>query len=343
MKNLFLFLLICTITSCSNHDLIKGHHLVVENFPEKIQLIGNKVETINSIGINKLYVIDTFLLCFKASGLEEFFDVYSTQSMEYLGKCVSPGRGPNEFLSIQYNNQYIQDSTKIQMWIKDDATLKLALLNLTKSLKTQKTIIDSNIYLSALNYGCGFINKDILINISNEPPKTYLKTYNLKTDSIYPTITMFKDPYDNEDETMHNMMIEFKPDKQKFISAFRRFNQINIFSTKFTNILSISVYKPTISTRKVLQTSREDRIEFFSDIYATDTYFFTLYINQPKSTWDQHFDYIEIQKWDWEGNPILKFLISDNLIYFTVDRKHKCIYGLNSNEEIFKYDIKEYI
>ena len=75
-----------------------GRNILIKEFPQEINLSGEKLD-ITSIGVNNIFVVDTFLICYKAMGLDEFFDIYSTNTYQSLGKFLSPGRGPNEFLN----------------------------------------------------------------------------------------------------------------------------------------------------------------------------------------------------------------------------------------------------
>ena len=117
---ILLFILILSSISCTEETLTKGKNILIKEFPQESKLIGEKLE-INSIGINNIYVVDTFFICFKANGLDDFFDIYSTNTYQSLGKYLSPGRGPNEYLNAIFNGQSFQDSLNTYMWINDCA------------------------------------------------------------------------------------------------------------------------------------------------------------------------------------------------------------------------------
>lgn len=340
---ILLFILILSSISCTEETLTKGKNILIKEFPQESKLIGEKLE-INSIGINNIYVVDTFFICFKANGLDDFFDIYSTNTYQSLGKYLSPGRGPNEYLNAIFNGQSFQDSLNTYMWIKDGALMKFTLFNLTQSVKQHKTIIDSCIYLSSNCIGDNFIIKDTLISIVNFSSNHMLSSYDLQKDTLLEQpIIMFHDPFENTKEYIFGMSVKLRPDQQKFVSNMANFNQITIFSPKFTNITTLSIYEPTVSIKKISLTPDIERIRYYSSLIVTDSSIYTLYINQPTSIWREHNNRVEIQQFDWNGTPIQKFIIPDDIIYFTLDQKHKYIYGLKDNEEIYKYDIKDYI
>lgn len=340
MKALVYAIIILITLSCTSHDIMIGKNILIKEFPQEVKLTGERVD-ITSIGVNDIFVVDTFLICFKAYGLDDFFDIYSTNTYQSLGKYLSPGRGPNEYLNATFDGQFFQDSSNTYMWINDCALMKLTLFNLTESVKQHKTIIDSCIHLSSHCIGCNYIIEDTLISIVNSSSDQILSSYNLQKDTLLEQpIIMFHNPFPKE--YIFGMDIKPHPDYQKFVSNMAYFNQITIFSPKFTDITTLSIYKPTVSIKEISLTPDIERIRYYSSIIVTDSSIYTLYINQPRSTWREHEDSVEIQQFDWEGTPIRKFIIADDIIFFTLDTRHKCIYTFKDNEEIDKYDISDY-
>ncbi|OUN65992.1 hypothetical protein B5G13_05810 [Butyricimonas sp. An62] len=59
MKPLIYFITILTIISCTQQDMIIGRNILIKEFPQEINLSGEKLD-ITSIGVNDIFVIDTF-------------------------------------------------------------------------------------------------------------------------------------------------------------------------------------------------------------------------------------------------------------------------------------------
>ena len=343
MKSLTPFIIILTTLSCTSHDIMIGKNILIKEFPQEVKLTGERVD-ITSIGVNDIFVVDTFLICFKADGLDDFFDIYSTNTYQSLGKFLSPGRGPDEFLNAIYMGQYFKDSLNTYMWVKDGALMKLVLFNVTESIRQQKTILDSCIYLSEDCRGECFVLGDTLISIVNSSYNHILNTYDLKKDSLLQSpIIMLSDPFKNVGAYLLNMGNCLRPDHKKFASMMLYFNQINIFSPQFTDVITLSIYKPTVPIKEVSLIEERDRTWYFSDIAATNLYIYALYINHPSPYIHEFEKGVEILQFDWEGTPIRKFIITDNIINFILDIPKKCIYGFKMNEEIYKYDISDYL
>ena len=59
MKPLIYFITILTIISCTQQDMMIGRNILIKEFPQEINLSGEKLD-ITSIGVNDIFVIDTF-------------------------------------------------------------------------------------------------------------------------------------------------------------------------------------------------------------------------------------------------------------------------------------------
>ena len=107
MKTFFLFVAFLIFTSChnGNTNVSTGNNTIIYDFPVTQIAESEKID-LEIIGINDLMVIDTLLFAFKASGYNAFFEMYSTDNWQYLGKFLSQGRGPDEFLSVQFSQDY---------------------------------------------------------------------------------------------------------------------------------------------------------------------------------------------------------------------------------------------
>ena len=144
MKTFFLFVAFLIFTSChnGNTNVSTGNNTIIYDFPVTQIAESEKID-LEIIGINDLMVIDTLLFAFKASGYNDFFEIYSTNNWQYLGKFLSQGRGPDEFLSVQFSQDYFFKDDNLVLWISDGALQKRALLNITQSLRIGRTVCDT--------------------------------------------------------------------------------------------------------------------------------------------------------------------------------------------------------
>ena len=75
---IFLFVLIFQACRDGQTSVFCGEYVIVNDFPI-IQTPQSEKLDIEIMGLNQLYVVDTFLIAFKASGHNDFFEIYSTK------------------------------------------------------------------------------------------------------------------------------------------------------------------------------------------------------------------------------------------------------------------------
>ena len=144
MKTYFIIILFLLLCSChnGNTNVSTGNNTIINDFPVTQTVESEKID-LEILGVNTLLICDTFLIGYKASGYNDFFEIYSIGNLQYLGKCLSRGKGPNEFLSIDYDQNFLLENGNIVLWVSDPVLQKRALLNITQSLRTGRTICET--------------------------------------------------------------------------------------------------------------------------------------------------------------------------------------------------------
>lgn len=327
MKSLICPIIILIIISCTQQDIMIGRNILIKEFPQEINLSGEKLD-ITSIGVNNIFVVDTFLICYKAMGLDEFFDIYSTNTYQSLGKFLSPGRGPNEFLNATYMGQHFKDSSNTYMWIKDEALMKLTLFNLTESVKQQKTLNDSSLFYHYFS----FSNRNEYYSIYNRKTNTFIQQDSIYRHSINNIGNIFL-------WTTHSC---YNLREQKYATAMEFLNQINLYSLSQKKAISL-VYNGNISDlKKVEECPMPEKYTYYVDFTSTTKLLFGLYANQTRKDWALKDNITtEIHVIDWEGIPKFKLNIQEKLSKIAINEKEKIMYGLTLEEEVYKYNLEE--
>lgn len=104
MKSLICPIIILIIMSCTRQDMMIGRNILIKEFPQEINLSGEKLD-ITSIGVNNIFVVDTFLICYKAMGLDEFFDIYITNIIKFTHSTIYQYNKNNITYSICFLNR----------------------------------------------------------------------------------------------------------------------------------------------------------------------------------------------------------------------------------------------
>ena len=303
MKTFFLFVAFLIFTSChnGNTNVSTGNNTIIYDFPVTQIAESEKID-LEIIGINDLMVIDTLLFAFKASGYNDFFEMYSTDNWQYLGKFLSQGRGPDEFLSVQFSQDYFFKDDNLVLWISDGALQKRALLNITQSLRIGRTVCDTSFRITS---DCSYfqVNDSMVLLQKYVPGNICLSVQNQHTGQ---TIQEYE-----------------------FLKSY-------IPKSIPVPLLSMS-YQPPIDIFETAHLPESDFILYYSSLQVSSEYIYALYVNKKDNLFSHAEGETEIHVFNWEGAPIAKIRIPDNIIYFAVDEKHRYIYGLKGNEELYRY------
>ncbi|HTO14455.1 MAG TPA: hypothetical protein VLZ83_01730, partial [Edaphocola sp.] len=221
MKEIFFTTIIIFCFACTQKTDINKK--IVVDFPEVRWLIGEEIN-FDEIGVLEINVIDTFIIL-RIPHKENMFNVYGLSDQSFIGSFGLKGRGPNEFLGPRYSNQLIMDSTGIKIWINDIIREKHSLINVSKSLESNKTFVEKTFDIKAehLFY---FTDDKIIGNDDSKKgriftcnPKVQEKNYS----SFFPVI-----PQNFHYQFItHKNICKLKTDKSKIVSVMHYFKRID--------------------------------------------------------------------------------------------------------------------
>lgn len=338
LNNVIFGFIVYLFVACTNYqtNILNGNNIVVNGFPKTDTLKGEKL-ALEILGLNVVHVVDTFLVGFKGTGIDHFFEIYSLPNLNYLGKYILAGRGPNELLTLQYHNQFQKKDGEITMWISDAAVNRRILFNLTKTLQERKTVFDTILFLPSFN--CCFNQNDTLVSLFKyDGTNCKHIIYNLKQHEIESDQFMFKKfPALPDLKNIFGGYLAIAPGGDKCVMAMSDVNQIGIFSNVSNESFSISYGEP-VDIWSVLNTPDSLRIWYYSSVYCSPNYIYGLYIDKEARYWGAHEGCVQIHIFNYAGEPISRLIIPNDIVFFAVDEEHKYIYGVKKNEEIFRYE-----
>lgn len=327
------------LLSCTTKSLFDGRETLITKFPQTLNLKGQRLN-IEILGVVDIDVIDTFLIAYTPLNSSFYCQVYSTNNYEYLGSFFPVGRGPAEFYAISYERCDEVTLDGIKTWYAN--SIQQYRWDITESILQRKTVVDSIIRKKEiLSNGIWLPGSDsMMLGFQRTSNNIQYIQYNGKKfseNNIYPK------KISKKILPLASMEPYIKPDKSKIAYIGWSINYLCVFNTDFSDFQALSIYEKPISLHRVLQIKEEERILFYSNNDVTNKYIYALYLNQPKKNRRYHTGNEEIHIFDWDANPIMNIIIPENIMFFTVDEKHKCLYGLTSDEKIYKYDLTEYL
>lgn len=348
-------LLLLIFSNCSNKkEYFAGDIIYFNNFPSIDSLYGNKIE-LSGIYTDNMLVYDSLIL-FSAQQYPDFhYYVFSLNSGNQLGSFCRKGEGPQDYIVLGDTKQFTIENKAIKLWTRDVMKEKLQLLDLTKSIANNETVIDTIIsghWKGEFNrpFSFAFVLKDNLIAMKNQPEiisndgLTYLPgsyfLYNTTDPNPIQKFTLYNYPVINPQYTFDNYLHSIdriKPDNTKIAMGMSLLSQINILDIKSGKLIGIRT-SGTPDFKDLEKKTTEIKF-YYSDICIDNEYIYGLYSNKIFN--DQNYPFVsnEVHVFDWEGNAIRKLILDREFDRIALDPVKKKLYAKNDEDEVFCFDI----
>jgi len=352
---LFSFVFFSDCQRKQNNNLEK----LVKKFPVKKELKGKMLGLSRKpLSLQDITVLDTFLILTKQKYTEEsFFHVYHVEeNYRYLGSFGKQGKAPSEFIEPSLTGQFVKCQNFSGAWIYDFQKLKLTLINITRTIQKEKTVIEKSISEppvvgQARNL---FILQNNMLTGTSMSPKGRFFFYNMDKKEIVKWIEYYpkvKDPPDKGQ--LHNFYSSktcISPNGKKLISALTFFERIDIINTKTKSkdlslIFNRKPKKPPETFLKDLSKPFPQNLEYYyNDLQVTNKYIYALKFNTIHKKLDVPWSTTPIlQIFKLNGEPICSYRLNKGVVYFAVDERNKTVYGAqftkNHEIKIIKYSI----
>jgi len=330
-----------------------------QKFDKEYSIKGKEIMSECIIG--DILMADTLIIAEIRSN-NYYFAIYSPTSLKEIMKIARIGNGPDEFNNgLSYFGQCIKENNQIKIWVKGTNSNKMSLINLTKSIEKNKTVIEKEIkYKPEAEFSTVFFidSTKIVGNTYMSIPDMYrLKIYNPETNSITKTVPLFPEVR-NTNQNLNFIFYRYnyiyvsslimKNDKTKFVSVMCMFNRLDFFDSN-GNLQYSYIDKDNVTKSQIndyLSSSdkhlRDLNIKhYYMDACSAGKYIYTLYYNQKKADYTKAVP-VKIRIFNWEAEPVCEINVPDYLTTFTIDEKNGIMYGVAYfDEKILKYDIKD--
>jgi len=311
---------------------------------------GNPIE-LNDIYTDFMSAYDTLLSFDAYKYNDKWLYVFNLNTYNLGCKLLPKGQGPGDFLDFSHTEQYILQDNSIKLWGRDALTGKIILLNLTQSIREQKAVIDSTLFLEwkdkySMPFGFIFMcnNGYLLVRspLIRESEEHYtLVDYNLYKPSgekirsykIYNTF-INRNPAIHYEDIIDDSRDRLKPDQTKLAMVMVRLAQINIVDIETGKIKGFRLKKTPGFTDVVKDPDLFNKF-YYVKISVDDSYIYGLYNhgkNYPYST-------NEVHVFDWGGKFVRKILLDINTGNIAFDPVKKQLYSLNLEDQLFVYDL----
>ena len=328
-----LYVILLLLVSCSSPDVI-----IVTHFPKE-QTLSAKAITVPPILLlpEALFIVDNFLIALQPDK-DTIFDVFQLPECTYLYSDITKGGGPNEFV-VPYANFVSVGNSEFKI-IDSGIFVKTArITNDSISITNRKRISDYELVNGMVEFNDG--SYCILNRMTGD--KEYLKINGIEKIefSDYPELTSNKNQKENQFTTYFKYLVAPPESKDKFAAFYNKFKFIRYYDINGNLTKEIDVSIEPCHT--VITNDIRDNFTYYYKPVATERYIYALCLNKTDRDLEKDFESMnmEIQVWDWNGEPVIKYILDKSFTVFTVSSDDKTLYASSFyvEDEIYVFDM----
>lgn len=255
---------------------------------------------------------------------------------DFYGAFCHKGQGPDDFYNVELSRPFTDEAGDTCIWVNDVSSKKLKRLNLSQSRRDGMTRVDSAVVTEF-----GAINAMIAGNIlvyevmDNNAYKLKYRNLTNPADTLH-TEQMYV--YPTEDFYAFYSSMSASSDGRHIASGMGYFNQLNILSLLDMSRRAVSVgnlmaYADCYDSQK-----RSEKFVAYGNVCAADGEIYAIYYGIPANTdWPEC---TTIHVVDYDANLQRVLATRESLRDVSFDDATSTLYGLDRNEQIYKYALK---
>lgn len=365
-KIYFLYIgILLLFSSCLSNTGDEKIRVVNQQIPEPTDTITGRVVPIDSTKMPfRLSCINEYLII--TNQTEPLFSVMNSED-SVISQFGTIGHANNEF-NDPPNSVYCKENADgdLLMYVPTETQTKI--INLTKSIKQKKTIIETIRKDGMQNVG-DHVYIDVSDRIFTYKPISFRDDVrdhdflpgNLtdikgkETEIIYSNPLTIKGESDNLVMTINVTSFNAKPDLSKFVELGLFMDYISIINVPDKSAKIIRFNDNDVEKlERICSHGHYDQV--VNDLVVrnivscvSDDYIFVLYdgVHSPVAMDNIIYERGKftptIRILDWEGNYISSFILREPITVIAYNETAKTLYGLDANSSFYEYDISKYL
>ena len=347
---LFTFLFLCCN---SNSPIIQVKDVREVDFLNKTGDV-IKGEFVGEIIGAKDFVLSDSLLIFSTGNPDGQIQVYSVNSLNNIGLFCKKGRAHNEMLNVDISTEQVYKKNGNIILIVYEHPNTIYELDITNSIKSNRTIIENKFENSAISEG------DVIV-LSND--YNYRLEYNQniydgdEIKHVPSKYIVYKDDKKTTCDLFAKQLMAVQNDNHKefpYMGHLQKHPKHNLVIKKFTHLDYLlfmdldknhfyAIHQKGSLTFSDTYMDEAPWALHFTDGAASEKYFMAVYRNgeYAHKTMDGDYHVPEVLIFDWSGKYINGFKLDRFVTNIEYDETKNVLYALDYKEQLYAYDLSE--
>jgi len=297
-------------------------------------ITGEKLSAVGLYHISSLIYFDEYLLVLTPRA-NNVFNVL-TFNGEIMSQFGTIGRANDELMNCQFNGQTERIDGDNCIWINDVSKARMVLIDIDKSIRSSKIIINKEIKTPPMSVYCFCVNDSLLIAEQFNGNNYELFIHNVILNKLsHETL------YSNDAESafsLYKSIWLLDLCRNRMVGAMQSVNQMNFYSIKDQKKYSIVVGEQKTDKNELIDTKTGlERTTTFCDLEMTDSNIYALYMNQNYDDAYEKSKPQEILIFDLSGRLERVICLNEYIIDITISGDEKYLYGRTPDDNIYRY------
>lgn len=340
----------CNYSKSSSSYMAFDDIVYVKDFSHFFSLQNEIEVNIDAIGVRNFCIYDSTILMSTINS-DSLWVFASLPSYHIYASMLKKGQGPTEFTStpsVGSNIKIDKENDHVFAYIYEFSKGKLLKLNITESLKTNKTDITIlNDSLPKFLFNFVMINdaKFLCKEVNNNHTQQVRFIYDNNNRTSLPVLEKLNNSTikEREDINILSTITKLNPDKDIIVEMPIGLNYINMYSLDNSLSKTICIGKSLYSMELIQNKRQWDRIYTFADLRFFKNFWGVLYMNETEKDYQtKRKNYPTILFFDWSGNPLAQLKLNQLATSFDIDANTRELYTYDIYTELFfKYSITD--
>lgn len=346
MKLLLLIIFSTLIISCAKEK--EENTITFGKFPEEVFLSHEEIKvTPNLYFVGGLILMDSILLTIDVKA-DTFFQAFKLPDYNHIGGYITKGNGPNEEILI---DPYIQHISGNSFLYKNISSVKVIEFDVSSNKMELIKKIDLPEELMDLWHIFKLENDLIGSNPYNETKKEFI-AYDMNSEKErdfgpdFPNVEKEIEPH------FRNMLFAkattVRATGDFFASVYDKFPILRIYTKKGNIHKEVRFENKQVFPNALIQENPSESAineitQNYRKIKSTNEFIYALYIGKAEKDIKEASGNFsnEIHVWDWDGNPIKRIKLDNDIFSFDVDSFDRFLIcsSVNSLDTFYKYNL----